>query len=93
MNELIKVRNLVKASLAEKNETFRFSYMPLVVKALSLSLREFPVLNSHVNESCTEITYKHDHNIGVAVDTPLGLVVPNIKQVQVMKYIHVHVIE
>jgi hypothetical protein len=37
------------------------------------------VLNAHVNEDCTEITLRADHNISVAMDTPAGLVVPNIK--------------
>lgn len=60
----------------------RFSLMPLFIKALSLALKEHPLLNSRVNDDCTEITYLSDHNIGFAADTPLGLLVPNIKAVQ-----------
>ena len=81
MNQLMSVRTQLRGLLAEKG--IRFSYMPLMIKALSLALREYPVLNAHVNADCTQLIYKSDHNIGVAVDTPQGLVVPNIKQVQV----------
>ena len=61
----------------------KFTYMPLILKAVSLALGSYPVLNSSVNPECTAITYRADHNIGIAMDTPKGLVVPNIKQVQV----------
>ena len=47
-----------------------------------MALLQHPILNSHVDAECTNITYKADHNIGVAMDTPVGLLVPNIKQVQ-----------
>ncbi len=54
----------------------------LAAQAASLALTQFPILNSHVDAECTAITYKADHNIGIAMDTPVGLLVPNIKQVQ-----------
>ncbi|MRJ42726.1 MULTISPECIES: dihydrolipoyllysine-residue acetyltransferase [Idiomarina] len=60
----------------------RITMMPFFIKALSLALKEFPVMNAQVNDDCTEITYFDDHNIGMAVDTKIGLLVPNIKQVQ-----------
>jgi 2-oxoisovalerate dehydrogenase E2 component (dihydrolipoyl transacylase) len=60
----------------------KVSYLPLVLKALSLSLEDFPVLNSSVSKDETSLTYHGDHNIGVAMDTPRGLLVPSIKQVQ-----------
>jgi len=56
--------------------------MPLMLKALSVSLRAFPVLNSHTNADCTSYIQRARHNIGVAMDTPAGLLVPNIKDVQ-----------
>jgi len=45
-------------------------------------MRKYPRVNSHVNADCTEITIRGSHNIGVAMDTPRGLLVPNVKNVQ-----------
>ena len=81
MSRLVSLRTSFKDQLEE--EGLRFSYMPVLIKAISLALVDYPVMNAHVNDDCTAITYKADHNIGVAMDTPEGLVVPNIKQVQV----------
>jgi 2-oxoisovalerate dehydrogenase E2 component (dihydrolipoyl transacylase) len=86
MTELIKLRlelkedYTVKAIMAEQN--IKLTMMPFFMKAMSLALKEFPVINSQVNEDCTEITYFTDHNIGMAVDSKVGLLVPNVKQVQ-----------
>ncbi|WP_151669882.1 2-oxo acid dehydrogenase subunit E2 [Nitrincola schmidtii] len=80
VTELEATRDTLKPSF--EAEGLRLSLMPLFIKALSLALQEHPLLNSRVNEACTEILYQEDHNIGFAVDTPSGLVVPNIKGVQ-----------
>ena len=88
MDQLVQLRSLLKTSLAERNVAF--SYMPVLIKALSLALYHHPVLNSTVDKDCIAITYHADHNVGVAMDTPLGLIVPNVKRVQVsMSYVHV----
>lgn len=58
--------------------------MPVLIKAVSLALTHHPILNSTVDPDCTAITYRADHNVGVAMDTPMGLIVPNVKRVQVM---------
>ena len=81
MSRLVSLRSSLKEQLAERG--VRFSYMPVIIKATSMALRDFPSLNAHVNPDCTEVVYKADHNIGIAMDTPEGLVVPTIKQVQV----------
>jgi 2-oxoisovalerate dehydrogenase E2 component (dihydrolipoyl transacylase) len=60
----------------------KLSYMPFFVKAASMSLMQFPIINSSIDEDCTHVIYKAAHNIGVAMDTPLGLVVPVVKNVQ-----------
>lgn len=81
MTNLVELRSHVKARLLERG--VNFSYMPVIIKAVSMALNHYPGLNSHVSPDCTTITYKADHNIGVAMDTPKGLIVPNIKQCQV----------
>ncbi|WP_081960788.1 2-oxo acid dehydrogenase subunit E2 [Nitrincola sp. A-D6] len=70
-------------------EGLRLSLMPLFIKALSLALLQHPLLNSRVNDDCSEIIYQTDHNIGFAVDTPTGLLVPNIKAVQRLNLVEI----
>lgn len=57
----------------------KLTYMPIIIKAASLSLAAYPIINSSLDSSCENIIYKASHNIGVAMDTPNGLVVPVIK--------------
>uniref|UniRef100_A0A3Q2Q409 Dihydrolipoamide branched chain transacylase E2 n=1 Tax=Fundulus heteroclitus TaxID=8078 RepID=A0A3Q2Q409_FUNHE len=53
-----------------------------LTNAASLGLLHFPILNSSLDEGCQNITYKASHNIGLAMDTSQGLLVPNVKNVQ-----------
>ncbi|WP_394174580.1 dihydrolipoyllysine-residue acetyltransferase [Thalassotalea litorea] len=80
LTDLIALRKSVKSEYAKQD--IKVTMMPFFIKAMSLALREFPVMNSQPNDDCTELTYFDDHNIGMAVDSKLGLLVPNIKQVQ-----------
>ncbi|MBY5920846.1 dihydrolipoyllysine-residue acetyltransferase [Ferrimonas balearica] len=80
LTELVALRARMKEQYAK--EGVKLTLMPFFIKALSLAMREFPVLNSRVNDDCTEQTFVADHNIGMAVDGKLGLIVPNVKQVQ-----------
>ncbi|SFX48413.1 2-oxo acid dehydrogenase subunit E2 [Marinospirillum alkaliphilum] len=65
-----------------EKDGLRLSLMPFMMKAIALAVQQYPLLNSRVNAECTEITYLADVNIGMAADTPMGLLVPNVKQVQ-----------
>lgn len=65
-----------------QQKAIKITFMPFFVKAASLALGKYPILNSHVDDKCEFITVKYAHHIGVAMDTPDGLVVPNIKNVQ-----------
>ncbi|ATC98637.1 MULTISPECIES: dihydrolipoyllysine-residue acetyltransferase [Pseudoalteromonas] len=80
LTELISLRKSLKEQYAKQG--VKLTMMPFFIKALSLALKEFPVINSQVNADCTELTYFNDHNIGMAVDSKLGLLVPNIKSCQ-----------
>lgn len=87
MTELVTLRKRVKKE-AESQEV-KLSYMPFMVKAASLALSEYPILNSSVDTEKETILYKSSHNIGVAMDTPIGLIVPNIKGVQNLSVVEV----
>ncbi len=80
MTELIALRGELKDVYAKQD--IKLTMMPFFMKAMSLAIKEYPLVNSQVNEDCTELTYFNDHNIGMAVDSKVGLLVPNIKQVQ-----------
>lgn len=80
LTQVLALQKQLKARYQDQG--IRITMMPLFIKALSLALKEFPLMNAQVNDECTEITYFDDHNIGMAVDTKIGLLVPNIKQVQ-----------
>jgi len=80
LTELIALRLSLKDNLAKQG--VKLTMMPFFMKAMSLALNEFPILNTQVNADCTEITYFDDHNIGIAVDSKVGLLVPNIKGCQ-----------
>ncbi|CAO2650569.1 Nn.00g018610.m01.CDS01 [Neocucurbitaria sp. VM-36] len=78
-------------SLREKYNTGRekpdrITPLPIIVKAVSLTLQKFPLLNAHLDTSTNpdkpQIILKGNHNIGIAVDSPSGLLVPVIKSVQ-----------
>jgi len=57
----------------------RFTVLPFFIKALVAVLRRYPMFNASVDEEAGEILLKRYYNIGVAVDTPDGLIVPVIK--------------
>ncbi|PAV71490.1 hypothetical protein WR25_12229 [Diploscapter pachys] len=80
VDELVKIRRELKELGKERG--VKVSYMPLFIKAASLALLEFPSLNATVDEKLENVIHKASHNICLAMDTPGGLVVPNIKHVE-----------
>ncbi len=79
MSAVMELRTEYKDSF-EKNHNARLGFMGFFVKACIASLREFPAVNAEINSD--DIIYKDYYNIGVAVGTPQGLVVPVIKDAQ-----------
>ncbi|CAF0914280.1 unnamed protein product [Rotaria sordida] len=78
MTQLVKLRKQLK----KENKDIKMSYLPFIIKACSQALHNYPILNAYVDSKCENITYKGSHNIGIAMDTKDGLLVPNIKNVQ-----------
>ena len=66
----------------EKNYGARLGFMGFFVKAVITALSEFPAVNAEIHGD--DIIYKNFYNIGVAVGTPQGLVVPVLKNAQDM---------
>ncbi|MEZ7171261.1 dihydrolipoamide acetyltransferase family protein [Sporosarcina sp. OR05] len=77
VTDLVAHRKKFKEIAAEKD--IKLTYLPYVVKALVSTLREFPQLNTSLDDEKEEIIQKHYYNIGIAADTDRGLLVPVIK--------------
>ncbi|QYJ84247.1 dihydrolipoyllysine-residue acetyltransferase [Shewanella aegiceratis] len=80
LTELVALRESMKARYS--SDDLKLTMMPFFMKAMSLALTQFPGINSRVNDDCTEQTFLASHNIGMAVDSKVGLLVPNVKDVQ-----------
>jgi 2-oxoisovalerate dehydrogenase E2 component (dihydrolipoyl transacylase) len=73
----------LRSSLKQDAE-FKISPLPIIIKAVSMALYEFPELNSHLdttNPDNPQWIHKGDHDFGIAIDTPRGLVVPVLRNV------------
>ncbi len=57
----------------------KLTFLPYVVKALTATVKKFPILNASIDDAKQEIVYKNYYNIGIATDTDHGLYVPNVK--------------
>jgi pyruvate dehydrogenase E2 component (dihydrolipoamide acetyltransferase) len=77
VTELVANRKKFKEVAASKG--IKLTYLPYVVKALTSALREFPALNTSLDDATDEIVHKHYYNIGIAADTEKGLLVPVVK--------------
>lgn len=80
MTELIEFRNQLKDGAARERGISKLTFMPFFIKAASIALMKYPILNSTLDEEKETLIYRSSHNITVAIDTPQGLVVPNIKE-------------
>ena len=79
MTELVLLREAFKGS-AEKRGV-HLTFIPFVIKALVPALKEFPYINSSLDEQSGNIILKKYYNIGIATDTEQGLVVPVVRDV------------
>ncbi|KAK4218729.1 2-oxoacid dehydrogenases acyltransferase-domain-containing protein [Rhypophila decipiens] len=88
--ELRRRLNKVLASpvMGGDGQASKLSYLPFIIKAVSMALYKYPILNARVEvngsnggNSKPTVVHRSQHNIGVAMDTPQGLLVPVIKNV------------
>ena len=77
LSELLDLRS----QLNIKHE-LKISPLAFIAKITAEVLAEFPMLNSSLDQDLENIVIKNYVNMGIAVDTPEGLIVPNIKNVQ-----------
>lgn len=82
-DSLAEIRAVIQKGLS-KESNLKITNLAFIIKAVSMALKNYPILNARVNTEGAKpsLTYRKSHNIGVAMDTESGLVVPNIKNVQ-----------
>lgn len=77
VTDLIKLRDSLKGDAESLG--VKITFMPFFIKAASLALHKYPILNSSLDEDDESVVYKSSHNISIAMAVKTGLVVPNIK--------------
>jgi 2-oxoisovalerate dehydrogenase E2 component (dihydrolipoyl transacylase) len=79
MDNLMALRARLKP-VAEKRGV-ALSFLPFMLKAASLALHQYPLLNARLSPDGTELIHRGAHNIGFALASAEGLLVPNVKNV------------
>jgi 2-oxoisovalerate dehydrogenase E2 component (dihydrolipoyl transacylase) len=79
LSKLVETRERLKP-VAEKAGV-KLTYLPFIFKAAAAALKAFPNVNSSLDEATQEVVHKRYFNIGCAVDTEAGLIVPVVKNV------------
>ncbi|PPE04122.1 dihydrolipoamide acetyltransferase family protein [Williamsoniiplasma lucivorax] len=77
ITNLVETRNQLKDVAAKQG--IKLTYLAFIVKAAARALKDFPNINVRIDEENNAIRYMNNINIGIAVDTPDGLMVPVIK--------------
>jgi pyruvate dehydrogenase E2 component (dihydrolipoamide acetyltransferase) len=77
ISDLIWIREKYKKVYAEKN--VKLTFLPFIIKATALALRQHRQINSQMDLENSRMIYKNFYNIGIAIDTNEGLLVPVIK--------------
>lgn len=77
ITELMAIRKKYKEKYAERDA--KLTYLPFIVKATVLALKHHRIMNAQMDLENNRMIYKNQYNIGIAMDTPEGLVVPVIR--------------
>ncbi|AVV35335.1 dihydrolipoamide acetyltransferase [Halomonas sp. SF2003] len=80
ITDLLALRARLKVRAEQQG--IRLTLMPFIMKAMALAVIEEPILNARLSEDESEILYQGACNIGIAVDSASGLMVPNVKGVE-----------
>ncbi|EFF41863.1 2-oxo acid dehydrogenase subunit E2 [Mycoplasmopsis alligatoris] len=88
MTRLWNLRSSIK-DLVLKNENVKLTFLPYIVKAVSIALKEFPKFTAKYNEAKSTLEYPGVINVGIAVDTEAGLMVPVIKNAASMSILEI----
>ena len=83
MSEIMSVRESKKEDFQERYNV-KLGFMSFFVKAVVASLQEFPAVNAEIRDD--NIIYKNHFDIGIAVGTEKGLVVPVLKNADTMTF-------
>ena len=78
--ELVRLREQAKEIGAAQGT--KVTYLPFVMKAMVAALRQYPTLNSELDEAKGELIVKHYYNIGLSIQTEDGLTAPVVKNVE-----------
>ena len=81
VTELEQFRKQLKTEIAQQpqDQQIKISILPFIVKAVVSALQEFPALNASYDAAHQQLILKKYYHIGIAVDTPDGLVVPVLR--------------
>ena len=83
MSQIMEIRNSKNKEFQERYEV-KLGFMSFFVKAVTESLKEFPAVNAEIKDE--NIIYKNHFDIGIAVGTEKGLVVPVLKDADTMNF-------
>lgn len=91
LDPLIKTRAVINQSMNNDLFVQKVTFMPFIIKAVSQALDNYPLLNSRLDLSgeIPQLVMRPQHNIGIAMDTPVGLLVPNIKNVRTLSILEI----
>ena len=85
--ELVALRKALKPVAEQRG--IRLTYMPLLVKLLLPALKAFPIFNASLDEQTREIIYKYTYHIGIAADSPEGLLVPVLRNADTLTIVQI----
>ncbi|MDF9627383.1 2-oxo acid dehydrogenase subunit E2 [Mesomycoplasma ovipneumoniae] len=88
VTDLWKLRKSVLESV-QKTTGIKLTFLAFIAKAILIALSEYPIIAAKYDETANEIVYPDTINLGLAVDTEAGLMVPVIKNAQTLSIVEI----